>query len=138
MNGEYNLNKMDVDVLRRNLGWFMAFGVGLIILGAISVAAPFLATFAIVNLVGILFLIAGVMSIIHAFRSRTWGRSIAEFLISLLYILFAIILLAYPGRGIVTLTMFLAAFFVVEGIIKIVQAFRLRPVSNWGWALFSG
>jgi uncharacterized membrane protein HdeD (DUF308 family) len=129
---------MDADILRQKLGWFMALGMGLIVLGVISVLAPLLATFAIGILVGALFVIGGIMHAIHAFQSQRWERPIVEFLVAILYIAAGIILLAYPLGGILALTAFLSVFFVVEGVFKIVQALRLRPVSNWGWALLSG
>jgi uncharacterized membrane protein HdeD (DUF308 family) len=135
---ESNIKHLDSDVLKKNLGWFIALGIGLILLGIVSVATPLVATFAIANLVGVIFLVGGVMFTIHAFRSRRWGRGIAEFLISLLYIGSGVFILAYPLAGMFTLTLFLAAFFVVEGIFKIIQSLQMRQVSNWGWALLGG
>jgi uncharacterized membrane protein HdeD (DUF308 family) len=43
-----------------------------------------------------------------------------------------------PATGIITLTIFLAAFFIVQGILECGMAFRMRPQSGWGWMLFSG
>ena len=36
------------------------------------------------------------------------------------------------------LTILLAAFFVAQGIVKIMAALRQRPASGWGWLMFSG
>jgi uncharacterized membrane protein HdeD (DUF308 family) len=138
MNSETGFQRLDADILRQNLGWFIALGIGLIILGIISVLAPLFATFAIKVLIGALFVIGGIMHFIHAFQSRRWERSIVEFLVAILYIAAGIILLAYPFGGILALTVFLSVFFVVEGVSKIVHALRLRPVSSWGWTLLSG
>lgn len=44
----------------------------------------------------------------------------------------------FPLTGIVTLTIFLAAMFVVQGVIEIAMAFRIRPLDGWGWMLFAG
>ena len=47
-------------------------------------------------------------------------------------------LVARPGMGLATLTLFLAAYFLVDGVFEIIWAFRLRPIKGWGWQLFSG
>ena len=43
-----------------------------------------------------------------------------------------------PGAALVTLTLFLAAYFVVDGIFEIIEAFDLKPIQGWGWMLFGG
>jgi len=138
MNSESDIRHLNAESLRQNLGWFRTLGIGLIILGVISLALPFVAGFAITTLVGTIFVVGGIMRIVHAFRSRQWKRSAAEFLVSLLYIASGIILFAYPFSGMVTLTLFLAAFFVLAGFFKCVQALRIRPASHWEWTLLSG
>ena len=47
-------------------------------------------------------------------------------------------MLGHPIAGVLTLTMILAAFFVVEGIFKIVMAIQMRSMPNWGWMFISG
>lgn len=138
MNGESGRYYFDMDKLRENLGWFTGLGIALIVLGVIAVLAPFWATLAIQTLVGVLLVSGGIIHAVHTFRGRRWSWSLSEFLLAVLYIVAGLILLAYPLGGMITLTAFLAAFFVVEGIFKVIQAMRLRPVSNWGWLLFSG
>jgi uncharacterized membrane protein HdeD (DUF308 family) len=49
-----------------------------------------------------------------------------------------IILLIFPLAGVITLTMFLAAYFVAAGILKAIYALQHRGMSGWGWALGSG
>jgi len=44
----------------------------------------------------------------------------------------------FPLTGIITLTIFLAALFVAEGILEIIMAFRLNPRTGWVWLLISG
>jgi uncharacterized membrane protein HdeD (DUF308 family) len=47
-------------------------------------------------------------------------------------------LLAYPISGIVTLTLLIAAFFFVEGVIQLMIGFQMRSLQGWGWMVFSG
>jgi uncharacterized membrane protein HdeD (DUF308 family) len=45
---------------------------------------------------------------------------------------------AYPIEGIIALTIFLAVMFFIEGIVRTVFAFQMRPEVGWGWVLTSG
>src|SRR5512132_2871070 len=42
------------------------------------------------------------------------------------------------GRGLLTLTLLLIVFFIVEGISKVIFSLTVRPFPNWGWVLASG
>ena len=57
--------------VRASWGWFVALGVGLLILGVIAVANLLTATVASVLLVGVMMLMGGVVQIVLAFRVRT-------------------------------------------------------------------
>ena len=65
-------------------------------------------------------------------------KFLMDFVLSLLYLLSGLLLLAYPLTGVFTLTLFLAAFFLAEGVFKLIHAFRMRPAARWGWIVFSG
>ena len=43
-----------------------------------------------------------------------------------------------PGLGLATLTLMMAAAFLIEGVLNIVMAFRMKPEKGWGWMLFNG
>jgi len=47
-------------------------------------------------------------------------------------------MLSNVGEALASLTLFIAIYFVVEGITEVIAAFQLKPASGWGWALFSG
>ena len=49
-----------------------------------------------------------------------------------------IFMLARPMVGLISLTLVLAIYFVVEGIAEAIGAFKLKPVSGRGWMLASG
>ncbi len=138
MNSVSDVHYRDMDELRRNTGWFLALGIVMIILGALAVIVPFIATFALETLFGILFIVGGAIQIVHSFRWNKSRRFALDLLIGILYGVFGVLLLAYPVGGVVTLTLILAAFFVVEGVFKIIQSFRMRPGASWGWMLVSG
>jgi len=55
-----------------------------------------------------------------------------------LSVVIGILFLRNPGQGLLTLTMLLIVFFMVEGMAKVIFALTIRPFPNWGWVLASG
>lgn len=114
-------------------------GIVMIVLGALAVLIPTVATLAVEILVGSLFLAAGLVRLFTLSRCRTVPGFWWSAIIAVLAVLLGVVLLAQPAKGALTLTMVLAAFFVVEGIVSIVVAFQIhRPMRTWVWTLFSG
>jgi uncharacterized membrane protein HdeD (DUF308 family) len=42
----------------------------------------------------------------------------------------------HPLGGLLALTLFIASFLLVYGVVAVVLAFRMRPIPGWGWILF--
>src|SRR5690606_388204 len=59
-------------------------------------------------------------------------------LVGLLELGIGLYLLMNPAAGIVTLTILLAALFLVEGAVQLSFAFEMRAQQSWIWMLFSG
>jgi uncharacterized membrane protein HdeD (DUF308 family) len=121
-------------------GWFLALGIVLILAGLAAIAFPFLSSIAAAVMIGWLFLIGGVVMVIHAFQAPGWKGFLWELLIGILYLV-AGAYLAFPVApiaGLVTLTVLLAALFIAEGIFEVIMAFRVRPHEGWVWLLLSG
>jgi uncharacterized membrane protein HdeD (DUF308 family) len=55
-----------------------------------------------------------------------------------LSVIVGVLFLRHPGEGLLTLTLLLIVFFMVEGMSKIIFALTIRPFPNWGWVLVSG
>jgi uncharacterized membrane protein HdeD (DUF308 family) len=119
---------------------YLVEGVVLLVLGAIAVVIPPLATLAVTILFGWLFLISGVMGLVTTF----WMRQAPGFWWSLLSgmigIVVGVLLLASPLSGAFSLTIVLAAFFIVEGVASIMFALdhKRELTGRWGWMLASG
>jgi uncharacterized membrane protein HdeD (DUF308 family) len=58
--------------------------------------------------------------------------------LGILQLVVGFLLIADPIAGVLTLTMMMALFFAVEGIIKIYMALMMRPLPHWGYMLVSG
>jgi uncharacterized membrane protein HdeD (DUF308 family) len=127
-----------MDVLQKGWGWLLGLGILLSVLGLLLIAAPALGTLAIDLLVGWFLIIGGIAQAVHAFMEKAWRGFLLELLSGVLYLVVGILLVFYPLAGAQALTLFLAAFLLVEGVVRIAMAMRVRPAQGWGWLLFGG
>ena len=82
--------------------------------------------------------VAGVVRIIWAFQAGSLGKGLLMFAIGGLTLLCGIALLANPLFASGLLSILLAVYFIIDGIVEIAAGMRLRPGSGWGWMLFGG
>jgi len=125
-------------VIAERWGWFLALGIVLLLAGVAAIAFPFLSTIAAKIALGWIFLVGGVVLLVHAFSIKGWRGFLMELLIGVLYVVAGGWLAFFPFTGIVTLTILLAALFLAEGILEVIMAVRVRPHEGWVWLLLSG
>jgi uncharacterized membrane protein HdeD (DUF308 family) len=119
-------------------GWFLALGIALIVAGFLAIAFPFVSTIAAKIALGWIFLVTGVLMIVHAFSAGDWRGFVVSLLIGILYVVAGGYLAFFPLAGVLSLTIVVAALFLAEGVLELVLAFRLRPQEGWAWVLLSG
>jgi uncharacterized membrane protein HdeD (DUF308 family) len=124
--------------IARHWGWFLALGILLVLGGMAAIAFPLLSTIAAKIAIGWIFLVAGVVEVIHAFYVKRWAGFLWNLLIGFLYIAAGAWLAFFPLTGIITLTIVIAALFIAEGIMELIMGLRMRPHEGWGWVVFSG
>jgi len=123
---------------KKNAGWLIVFGVLTIIFGILAIASPLMTGIAVSIMVGVLLVFMGGARVLAAFRSGKWGSGIWGTIVGVLAIVAGLITIFNPGVGLASLTMILAAYFLVSGVFEIVGAFKMRPLDGWGWGLFNG
>ena len=119
-------------------GWFMFSGIVLIVLGILAVFYPFVTTIAAKIMLGWVILIGGAVQAVQAFSNQKWSGLFYELAIGLIFVVAGGWLAFFPLTGIITLTVFLAAMFLLTGVVESAFAFQIKPADNWGWFLFSG
>jgi uncharacterized membrane protein HdeD (DUF308 family) len=129
---------VDFDTVRRNRGWFIGLGIAFLVLGVLAILMPFAASLATTVFLGWLMLLGGVLQAIHAVQNRRWGHSTWAVVSAIIQIVAGVLVVAFPIAGTLTLTLVFAAYFIAEGILKIVRAVQHRGMSAWGWLLFDG
>jgi uncharacterized membrane protein HdeD (DUF308 family) len=88
--------------------------------------------------VGFLLLASGVTQIVHALKSRQWGTGFWGTVIGLLGVAAGLLMIFRPMVGLLSMTMLIAIYFLVDGISEIIAAFKIKPDQGWGWVLFNG
>lgn len=129
---------MSLELLQRSVGWVIAFGIVLILLGMLAILAPLVAGIAVDTLVGVLFFLGGVAEIVYALRAHTWGGGLLSFASGGLSIACGLLMLLLPLVGLSFLTLLLAAYFFADGISRIVLALQARTLPGWQWMLVNG
>ena len=126
------------DIIERARKSFILPGIILIILGVGAITLPLAASLTIEVVFGWIFVISGIITIIHSFNALNSGRYFLRLLSGLCYLAIGVMFLVYPIQGVITLTLLLAILFTFQGIIRIAVAIRLRPIQNWRWMFISG
>jgi uncharacterized membrane protein HdeD (DUF308 family) len=120
---------------------FLIEGIVLVILGALAILVPVVATITFTILIGWLFLISGGVGLVTTLWMHTRVPGFWWSLLSaLIGIAAGILLLLWPFTGALSLTLVLGAFFIVEGVASIMYAIEHRNQisGRWGWMLVSG
>ena len=119
-------------------GWSIIWGVLMFICGVLAISLPQISSIEIVIILSWLILIAGVWHLIFAFQSHSIGGFLWKILLAILYLITGIYMSMHPLLSVVSLTLVLAVFLVLEGIIEIVLYFGLRALRHSGWVMFDG
>ncbi|HEY3908947.1 MAG TPA: HdeD family acid-resistance protein [Stellaceae bacterium] len=142
-----NTTLPDLDQLRGRLGsaihahWrlFLAEGIVMMLLGLAAIAVPEIASLAITIVIGWLFFVGGIFRTASLLQHRRMPGFAWSLLAAVVAIVLGLVLIARPVSGVLTLTIWLIAFFVIEGIAAILLAVEhRRHLPSWGWVLFSG
>jgi len=119
---------------------FLVEGIVLIVLGVLAILVPAIATLAAELLVGWLLLIAGVAGLFTTFWAKPAPGFWWSLISAIISIVAGVLLLIWPRTGVVSLTLVLIAFFLIEGISSIMYALQHKSElsGRWGWMLASG
>jgi uncharacterized membrane protein HdeD (DUF308 family) len=119
---------------------FLGEGIILVLLGAAAFMIPVFATLFVTAFVGWLFLISGVVGLYTSFMMRHAPGFWWSLVSAIIAVIAGVILLARPVTGVLSLTLVVIVFFIVEGISSIMYAFdhRRELSGRWGFMVVSG
>ncbi len=125
-------------IVHRSVNLSIALSILLIIAGFIALVLPMISGLGITLFLGWLLIISGVTHLVFAWKVHTTKRVLWEILVGIVYLFAGIYLIVHPVAGLLSLTLVLAFYLFVEGILELILAFQLRPHIGWGWTLFDG
>ncbi len=127
------------DALTKSWKLLLTAGIISVVLGAIAIIVPPLASVTITYLVGILLLIGAVAFVAEAISRGSTGHRIWSALLAVLYVFAGVWLIINPVSGTITLTWILAIFFLLIGVLRLIAGIASRgKVPNAGWTIVNG
>jgi uncharacterized membrane protein HdeD (DUF308 family) len=126
----------------------MAEGILLIVLGALAIVFPYLASRWVTALVALAFLVGGILGWINALLRASRLRAVVTFWRLVLATLFLIAggwIIARMAAGpqqaalqVAALARAIGVVFLVEGVVESVVALTHRSIPGWRWGLING
>ena len=126
------------DVIKRHSLWYMLQGGLMVLTGVVALLFPVFSSVAVVLMLGWLLIISGVFQAISLIGATNVPHFWLQLISVALSVVIGILFVRNPGQGLLTLTLLLIVFFMVEGMAKVIFALTIRPFPNWGWVLASG
>jgi uncharacterized membrane protein HdeD (DUF308 family) len=130
------------EAMRENVSrhwlWYLVQGSVMVVGGVLALIYPVLSSFAVVLLIGWVFIIAGLSQGV----SLIGATQVPHFWIQLVSVVLSILIgwlfLLNPQAGLTTLALLFVVFLMMEGVSKVVFALTIRPFPQWHWVLASG
>ena len=143
MNPSGNVSSLQQTVqrtVREHWKLFLIEGIVLVVLGLLAILIPPIATLAVAILIGWLFLISGGVGLVTTLMARHAPGFWWALLSAILAIVAGLVLLIWPGGGVISLTLLLIVFFIIEGVASIMYAIEHKNElsGRWVWMLVSG
>jgi uncharacterized membrane protein HdeD (DUF308 family) len=124
--------------MRQTSGSTTSLGILVVFLGILAWMSPLFSGITIAIMIGMIMMFGGIVGTVYSFTSTSFKEGLWKFLFGGVTLIFGFILVAYPGEGLGALTIILTIFFILEGVLKVIFAFKSKPDEGWGWILFSG
>jgi uncharacterized membrane protein HdeD (DUF308 family) len=124
--------------VKRHSFWYLLQSVLMILGGILALVFPIVSSVAIVIFLGWLLIFSGILQAFSLIDVRHVPHFWLQLVSVVLSVLVGILFLRNPEAGLLTLTLLLIVFFMVEGISKIIFSLTIRPFPNWGWVFASG
>jgi uncharacterized membrane protein HdeD (DUF308 family) len=124
--------------VRQSATWSIVLSVLMIISGALALAIPPIAGLTVTVMFGWLLIVTGALHLGFAWRGQGGAAITGEIAIAVLYGAFGFYMLARPVAGLASLTLAIAGYLGMKGVLEGVIAFKFRPLAGTSWLLFDG
>jgi uncharacterized membrane protein HdeD (DUF308 family) len=124
--------------VRQAAGWSIVLSLLMIVAGVLAICVPVIAGVAITALVGWVLIFSGLLHLGFAWRAGRAAGVVWEILLGIVYGAIGLYVLANPAAGLASLTLAIAFYLLIEGVLEFVLSFQLRPAPGSGWLLVDG
>jgi len=124
--------------VQRATTWSIVLSVLMIVTGILAIMLPIMAGIAVTAIVGWLLIFSGALHLAFAWRGGHASAIVWELLLGVAYGVIGFYVLANPVAGLASLTIAVAIYLFVEGVLEFVLSFQLRPAPGAGWLLVDG
>src|SRR5262249_19840251 len=124
--------------VRRATTWSVVLSGLMIAAGVVAICVPQIAGVAVTAIVAWLLVFSGLLHVAFAWRAGRAGAVGWEILLGIVYGAIGFYLLANPVAGLESLTLAVAIYLLIEGILEFVLSFQLGPAPGSGWLLVDG
>ena len=126
------------ETVKRHSLWYLVQGALMVFAGILALAYPLASSVAVVLFLGWILIISGVFQAISLIDAQHVPHFWLQLVSVVLSVIVGVLFLRNPGGGLLTLTLLLIVYFMVEGFSKVIFSLTIRPFPNWGWVLVSG
>jgi len=126
------------ETVRRYSLWYLVQGILMVVTGILALIYPWIASIAIVRLLGWFLIITGILQAIGLIGARQVPYFWLELISAGLAIVIGLLLLRHTDAGLLFFSVLFIVYFMVEGIVKVIFGLTIRPFPNWGWVFASG
>ena len=120
-----------------NWGWFLAFGIVLLLLGVAAVVRSVSATVASMVFFGWLLVFAGLIEFVDAFMVGQWAGFFLHMLAAILFGITGFMMVARPVISAEAVTFLMSMFFLFAGFYQVIASLWTH-LSGWGWQALNG
>lgn len=124
--------------VRKSTTWSIVLSVLMMLSGVLAIVIPPIAGLTVTVMFGWLLVFAGVLHLGFAWGADGAATIIGEIALAFLCAAIGVYLLARPVAGLASLTLAIAIYLALKGLLEGVIAFKLRPLPGSGWVLFDG
>src|SRR5260370_42036264 len=120
-----------------NWGWFLDFGIGLVLLGFLAIGRSVAATVVSMLFFGWLLVIAAGIEVAQAIMVGKWAGLYHHWLGAVLFGVVGALMIWRPVASAEVLTLLMGAFFLVTGLFQLIPPGVVFP-PDWGWHALNG
>ncbi len=128
---------VELERLQQSWGLLLGMGVALIVLGIAVIDEPFVAAWAMFQVLGVLLVLGGIFQVAGSIWGRQWRGSFLPLLTGVVYLTLGVFMIARTDEATAAFTLLIAGCLLVGGVFRVVVAASQR-FDGWGWVLVNG